>query len=268
MNGKVIIVTGASSGIGLAVAKEFASLGNKVVLAARNIDKLDSIVKELNNIGHDTIAVKTDVTKIQDCKKLIDTTISKYGRIDILVNNAGISMRALFVNVEVDVLHKLMDVNFWGTVYCTKFALPYLLESKGAIVGVSSVAGIQGLPGRTGYSASKFAMNGFLDTLRVENLKTGLHVMTLTAGFTQSEIRKRALTENGNEQGETPRNEEKHMTAEQVAKALIKALKRKKRHKILTVEGKLLAVLNRILPGMCDKGDYNSLAKEPNSPFK
>lgn len=268
MKDKVVIITGASSGIGLATAHEFAKIGAKVVLAARDFEKIKNIEECLTQNGYTALAVKTDVTVIEDCKNLVEKTVKKYGKIDILINNAGISMRSLFIDSDIEVLKKLMDVNFWGTVYCTKFALPYLINSKGSLVGVSSVAGFHGLPGRSGYSASKFAMHGFLETLRIENLKNGLHVMILSAGFTKSEIRKRALTSNGEPQGYTPRNEEKMMMPEEVAKAMIKAIKKKKRNKILTLEGQLIALCQRIIPRVVDKGAYNKLAKEPDSPFK
>ena len=187
---KVVIITGASSGIGEATAREFAKSGSKVVLAARSAARLSKIVGEIREANGDAIYVTTDVSIEDDCKNLINKTIEKYGTIHILVNNAGLSMRASFADVDLTVLHRLMDVNFWGTVYCTKYALPYLLEQKGSLVGVSSVAGFHGLPGRTGYSASKFAIHGFLETIRIENLKKGLHVMIIAPGFTTTEIRK------------------------------------------------------------------------------
>ncbi len=267
MKDKVVIVTGASSGIGLAIAKEIAGRGAKVVMAARSEDKLKKIESELRNKGLEAYAVRTDVRNKDDCRNLIEKTVEKYGKINILINNAGISMRALFANVEVEVLRQLMEVNFWGTVYCSKYALPYLLKSKGSLVGVSSLAGFQGLPGRTGYSASKFALHGLLETIRVENLKNGLHVMILTAGFTKSEIRKRALNKNGEPQGYTPRDEEKHMEPEKVAQAMIKALRKKKRHKIMTLEGQLLALFQRIIPTVCDRIAYRRLSREQDSPF-
>ncbi len=268
MKDKVVIVTGATSGIGLAITKEFAFRGSKVVLAARREEVLMQIVNDLNNNGYETYAVKTDVACLDDCKALIDKTIEKYGRLDILINNAGISMRALFVKTDFEVLKRLMDVNFWGTVYCTRYALPHLIKSKGSIIAISSIAGFQGLPGRSGYSASKFALHGFMETLRIENLKNGLHVMILCAGFTKSEIRKHALTADGSPQGFTPRVEDKMMMPEQVAKSLIGAIKKKKRIKILTVEGQLIALLQRIIPRVVDSVAFNRLAKEPDSPFK
>ena len=177
MQNKVVIITGASSGIGKALVYEFAKRGAKIAMGARNLDELHKIETDLKSRGVDALSVQTDVTREADCKNLIEKTVERFGKIDILVNNAGISMRALFEDLELDVIRRLMDVNFWGTVYCTKFALPYILKAKGSLVGIISVAGFLGLPGRTGYSASKFAVRGFLNTLRVENLKKGLHVL-------------------------------------------------------------------------------------------
>ena len=152
--GQTVVITGASSGIGRALAYEFAGRGANVVLGARHEEQLKSIAADLERFGIRTAVCATDVTKADDCRRLIDTAVEHFGGIDILICNAGISMRALFDDVELEVLHRLMDVNFWGTVYCTKFALPYIQQSHGSIVGVSSVAGLHGLPGRTGYSAS------------------------------------------------------------------------------------------------------------------
>ena len=186
LNGKVVVITGASSGIGAAMAREYAAMGAKVVLGARQGEVLQQMCNEIEAAGGKAAWCATDVTKQEDCQKLIQTAVDAFGGIDVLICNAGISMRALFDDLDLSVLHRLMDVNFWGTVYCTKYALPYLQQSKGSLVGISSVAGIHGLPGRTGYSASKFAMTGFLETIRVENLKKGLHVMVACPGFTAS----------------------------------------------------------------------------------
>jgi short-subunit dehydrogenase len=264
---KVVIVTGASSGIGEAVAREFAINGSKVVLAARSIEKLSRITEEIRQNNGEAIYIKTDVSIESDCKNLIDKCVEKYGSIDILVNNAGISMRAAFIDVDLKVLHRLMDVNFWGTVYCTKYALPFLLERKGSVIGVSSVAGFHGLPGRTGYSASKFAMHGFLETIRIENLRKGLHVMVIAPGFTATEVRKHALTSDGTEQGESPRNEKKLMSPEYVAKWVLKGIRKKKRNKLLTLDGKLTALFQRIVPGFVDWAYYLEMSREPKSPI-
>lgn len=269
MVNKVVIITGASSGIGLACAKEYARRGAAVSICARSADKLEVIKNELQSAGHRILATPADVSKEEDCKRLIENTVKEFGKIDILINNAGISMRSLFVDVDLEVMHKLMDVNFWGTVYCTKYALPYILQQKGSVVGVTSIAGFIGLPGRVGYSASKFAINGFLETIRVENLKTGLHVMVAAPGFTASNVRKAALTADGSAQGETPRHEEDMMSAEEVAVHMVKAINRRKRTLVLTfVEGKLTVFLRKWLPSLVDYFTYKFMAREPDSPFK
>jgi short-subunit dehydrogenase len=265
---KVVIVTGASSGIGEAVAREFAKNGSKVVLAARSDEKLAAITREIKALGYDAMYVRTDVSKEEDCRNLVERTIEKYGSIHILVNNAGISMRARFDDVDLGVLHKLMNVNFWGTVYCTKYALPFLVANKGSLIGVSSVAGFHGLPARTGYSASKFAMHGFLETIRIENLNRGLHVMIIAPGFTATEIRKHALNADGTEQGSSPLDEDSLKSPEFVAKWVLKGIRKKKRNKLLTLDGKLTALFQRILPEMVDRAYYNAFRKEPASPLK
>ena len=265
---KVVIVTGASSGIGEAIAREFAQKGSKVVLAARSESKLSEIAKEIIDSGGKAYIVKTDVSVESECKNLIDKTIEKYGTVNILVNNAGLSMRAAFIDVDLKVLHRLMDVNFWGTVYCTKYALPYLIENRGSLIGVSSVAGFHGLPGRTGYSASKFAIHGFLETIRIENLKKGLHVMIIAPGFTSTEIRRHALVANGTEQGESPRVEQDLMSPKYVARWVLKGIMKKKRNKLLTWDGKLTALFQRIIPTVVDWAYYYEMSKEPKSPLK
>jgi len=268
MEGKVVVITGASSGIGKALAFEFSGKGSKVVLGARNHDNLKKVADEINQQGGEAVYCVADVSNENDCKNLILTGVEKYGKIDILINNAGISMRATFNDLKLDVLKQLMDINFWGTVYCTKHALPFLLETKGSVVGVSSIAGLKGLPGRTGYSASKFAMNGFMETLRIENLKTGLHVLMAFPGFTASNIRNTALAADGSMQGESPRDEGKMMTAEEVANHIYKAVIKRKNRIILTSQGKLTFWINKFFPNWLDKQVYKHMAKEPDSPFK
>lgn len=268
MQGKVVIVTGASSGIGEALVHELAKRKAKIVAAARSIEKLNELQAQYQSAGIDIFPVQTDVTNVIDCENLINLTIQRFGKIDVLINNAGISMRAIFTETDLDVLHRLMNVNFWGTVNCTKFALPYLLDSKGSLVGVISIAGHVGLPGRTGYAASKFAVRGFLDTIRIEYLRKGLHVLVAAPGFTASNIRKSALTANGSEQGETPRNEDKMMSAERCAEIIIKGIIKRKRSIVMTfVEGKLTVFLGKWWPSLLDKLSLSHMAKEPNSPF-
>lgn len=266
--GKTAIVTGAGSGIGKALAEAFAEQGANVVIAARSVDKLEELATELRKKNVKVLVYSCDVSHEENCKGLVDITMSTFGRIDFLINNAGISMRELFVNATPEVLRRLMDVNFWGTVYCTKYALPYLLESKGSVTGVSSIAGFKGLPARTGYSASKFAMQGFLESLRIENLKTGLHVLIACPGFTASNIRNVALKGDGSAQGESPRDEASMMQPEEVALEILMAIHKRKNTLVLTTQGKLTVLLNKFFPKWMDGKVYETMAKEPDSPFK
>lgn len=262
---KVVVVTGASSGIGEALAREFSARGARVVAGARSLDKLEAVVAGLPMAG---LAVQCDVSKEEDCKRLIHRTAEMFGRIDVLVNNAGVSMRALFDDVDLEVLRRLMDTNFWGAVYCTKYALPFIQASRGSIVGISSVAGFHGLPGRTGYSASKYAMHGLLETVRVENLKKGVHVLIVAPGFTASNVRFSALTADGSRQGASPREEGKMMTAEEAALRIVRAVAKRKRTLLMDFDGKATRILKFFVPGLLDRLYYNHMAKEPDSPFK
>lgn len=268
MNDKVVVITGASSGIGKALAMEFAGRGASVVMAARNSERLEHAAAVVAAKNARVLSVVADVSSEHDCKALIDKTVDEFGRVDILINNAGISMRALFEDTSLDVIRKLMDINFWGTVYCTKYALPHLLAVKGSVAGVSSIAGYKGLPGRTGYSASKFAMHGFLETLRIENMKKGLHVLIACPGFTSSNIRNTALNGRGEQQGESPRDETGMMSPEEVAFHIANAIARRKDRLTLTFQGRLTVLLNKFFPKFMDKQVYNHMAKEPDSPFK
>jgi len=265
---KGVIVTGASSGIGRATALEFARHGSKMVLAARSAERLAELEREITALGAEVLSCLTDGAKEEECRRLIEKTVERFGTIHILINNAGISMRALFDDVDLAVLKRLMDVNFWGTVYCTKYALPYIVKNRGSIVGVSSTAGFHGLPGRTGYSASKFAIHGFLETIRIENLKEKLHVMIIAPGFTTSEVRKHALLADGTEQGNSPREEKKMMSPEFVARWILKGIRKKKRNKIMTWTGRFTALLQRIIPAVVDYAYYLEMKREPNSPLK
>ena len=266
---KVAIITGASSGIGRALAIQGAKNGYNLSLFARNITALTDLKAEIEQFSNVNILItQGDVSVQDDCLSLITNTIQEFEKIDFLINNAGISMRSLFKDVDLSVIESLMNTNFWGTVYCTKYALPYLLESKGSVVGVSSIAGFKGLPARTGYSASKFAMQGFLESLRVENLKTGLHVLIACPGYTASNIRNTALNDKGQQQGDTPLNESKLMSAEVVASEIWKAIEKRKSYLILTLQGKMAVFLNKISSKLTDILTYNVIKKEPNSPFR
>ena len=264
---KVIIVTGASSGIGLASARLFGSLGAKVVMAGCSYDKLCSLAPSVAPQER-VLCVKCDVSSEEDCKALVEQTVQRFGGIDILVNNAGLSMRAMFKDLDLKVIHKLMDVNFWGTVNCTKYALPYLLERKGQLVGVISIAGYSALPARTGYSSSKYAIRGFLDTIRIEHLKDGLGVLVFAPGYTSSNVRNAALTADGSAQGETPLDEDKLMSAEECARHLARGLARRKSQVILTGLGKATVWAHRLFPRLTDRLTYKYIARETASPFK
>ncbi|WP_316765531.1 SDR family oxidoreductase [Pedobacter frigiditerrae] len=262
---KVVVITGASSGIGKALAEELAKRGANVVLGARQYVTLCEITAELEaKYQVKALAVQCDVSKESDCEMLVKQTLITFGKIDVLINNAGLSMRALFNDVDLSVLKNLMDVNFWGTVYCTKYALPEILKTKGSIVAVSSIAGYRGLPGRTGYSASKFAMNGFMESLRTENLKTGVHVMVACPGFTTSNIRVAALAKDGSAHGETSMEEGKMMTSEAVAAIISDGIAERKRTLIMTGQGKLAVWVNKLFPAFADKKVFDLFAKEKN----
>ena len=265
LKNKTVIITGASSGIGKACAEEFARRGANLVLGARQYVTLCEITADLEQrYNIKAVAVQCDVSLEQDCEHLIKQAILTFSRIDVLINNAGLSMRALFKDLDLVVLRNLMDVNFWGTVYCTKYALPELLKNQGSVVGVSSIAGFRGLPGRTGYSASKFAMNGFLEALRVENLKTGLHVMIAAPGFTASNIRSTALAKDGSAHGETSMDEGKMMTSEEVASIIAEGVVNRKRTLVMTSQGKLAVLMNKLFPSWVDKKVYTLFTREKN----
>lgn len=248
---KVVAITGGTDGIGKALVGEFLARGAKVATCSRTSEKLAQLKMDLS--GKPLLALIADVSKEEDCKYFIEKTLEEFGHIDILINNAGISMRALFKDTELSTLKRLMDTNFWGTVYCTKFALESIIENKGTIVGVSSVAGYRGLPGRSGYSASKFAVNGWLEALRTELLETGVNVMWVCPGFTKSNIRNVALNKDAKPQGESPLNESKLMTSEECAKHIIKAIEKRRRTLVLTFTGKETVFMNRFFPALTDK---------------
>jgi short-subunit dehydrogenase len=266
---KTVIVTGASSGIGRALALEFARRGANVVMAARQYDVLVELGETIEkDFGVQTLSVSCDVSKETDCRNLVERSLETFGKIDVLINNAGISMRALFQQLDLSVLKTLMDVNFWGTVYCSKYALDSLLQTKGSLVSVSSIAGYRGLPGRTGYSASKFAIHGLMESLRVENLKTGLHVMIACPGFTASNIRNTALDVTGRQHGETSMDEGKMMTAGEVAFRIAEGVAKRRRNLVMTAQGKLAVMMNKIVPAWVDKKVFALFAKEKNPLIK
>ncbi|MRS62665.1 SDR family oxidoreductase [Larkinella terrae] len=268
MKDKVIVITGASSGIGKALAFAFGREQASIVICGRNLESLETVGAELRQNGINTLCIQADVSQEEDVKKLIDATIRQFGRLDILINNAGITMRSMLLDVDPNVIRQLMDINFMGTVYATRYALPHILKTKGSIVGISSIAGFRGLPVRSGYSASKFAMNGFLEALRTELLHSGVHVLLACPGFTTTNIRFSALNKDGQVAGETVRDESKMMSAEECADHILNAVKRRKRDLVLTTEGKFVVFMNKWFPRFMDRMVYNSLAKEKDSPLK
>lgn len=267
MKGKVVIITGGSSGIGKALAKEFGLRGSRVMITGRNGYNLEKAVTELTDKGVDVVGFRGDVGIEDDNRRMAEEAIEKFGTIDILVNNAGISMRALFEETDIDVVRRVMDTNFFGMVYATKYCMPEIIRNKGSIIGVSSIAGFRGLPGRTGYSASKFALNGFLEALRLELVPKGTHVLTACPGFTSTNIRIKALTKNGAAQNASPREETNMMSAEECAHHIYVATVKRRRTLVLTTQGKLTVFMNKLLPGLVDRVVFNFLSREPNSPF-
>jgi len=267
---KVVLITGASSGIGLALSWVAAKNNCNLMLTGRNQDALDNLKIEIHNrFPNSQVQILAgDISNEPFCHDLIKNCIQHFNKIDVLINNAGMSMRGLLNDTDLSVLKRLMDVNFWGAVYLTKYALPYLLQSQGSVIGVSSIAGFKGLPARTGYSSSKFALQGFLESLRNENHKTGLHVLIACPGYTESNIRKTALNANGEVQGETPLNESKLMSAEEVAEKIWQAYEKKSWYIIMTLQGKLAVWINKLWPRLADWLTYRVISKEPNSPFK
>ncbi|HYF31014.1 MAG TPA: SDR family oxidoreductase [Chitinophagaceae bacterium] len=248
---KVVVITGGTDGIGKALIDALVPLGAKIATCGRNYDKLYSLQMQYSNIV--LHAMVCDVSHEKECQRFIESTVNEFGGIDILINNAGISMRALVKDLEVDVIRKVMDVNFFGSVYCTKFALPYLIERQGSVVGVSSIAGYRGLPGRSGYSASKFALQGWLESLRTELLNDNVHVMWVCPGFTTSNIRHAALNKEGRPHGETSMDEGSMMPASEVAVRILDAIEKRKRTLVMTFTGKRTVFLNKFFPGLTDK---------------
>lgn len=268
MKDKVVIITGGSSGIGKALAQCFGSHGSRILITGRNAGDLEAAVTELQSEGIIVHGFVSDVSQEADNYRMAEAAIARYGRIDILINNAGITMRALFQDVDLSVIRKVMDINFFGALYATRACLPQIIEHRGSVIGISSIAGYRGLPARAGYSSSKFALNGFLEVLRTELMKTGVHVLTACPGFTTSNIRKRSLTKDGSLQGDSPRQEESMMSAEECAMHIYQATVKRKKILILTRQGKLAVFLNKWIPGFMDGIVYKTLAREADSPLK
>ena len=259
-NNKVVAVTGGSDGIGKALVEALLQKGAKVATCSRNHDKLYRLQRSFASFPlHTTV---TDVSDENECRRFIESTIKVFGGIDVLINNAGISMRSELKDVNVEVIKKVMEINFFGVVYCTHYALNSLIERKGTIVGVSSIAGYRGLPGRSGYSASKFALQGWLEAIRTELLESGVHVMWVCPGFTTSNIRNAALNSKGESQGESPMDENKMMSAEKCARIILHAIEKRKRTVVMTYTGKQTVFINKFFPAFADRMTRKFFYKE------
>src|SRR5436190_21550228 len=259
---KVVVVTGGTDGIGKGLVDLLISMGAKVATCGRNHDKLYRLQSEYPSADLHTMVA--DVSNENDCRRFLETTIKIFGGVDILINNAGISMRALLKDASTEVIRRVMDINFFGSVYCTKYALDSVIERKGTLVGVSSIAGYRGLPGRSGYSASKFALQGWLEAIRTELLDSGVHVMWVCPGFTTSNIRNAALNNRGEEQGESPMDESKLMSAEECARIILHAIEKRKRTVVMTMTGKRTVLLNKLFPAFADKMTRKFFYKDDN----
>ncbi|HEY0783335.1 MAG TPA: SDR family oxidoreductase [Thermoanaerobaculia bacterium] len=250
----VVIVTGASAGIGRELAVQLATQGARLALAARDGARLAEVAAECRQLGGQALAVPTDVADSVQCGALVAATVAAYGRVDTLINNAGISMWARFVDLhDLELFDRLLRVNYLGSVYCTHFALPHLLASRGRLVAVSSMTGRTGVPMRSGYAASKHAMTGFFDTLRIELAGTGVSVTVAYPDFVATEIRQRAFAVDGRPLGESPVRESEIMTAEVCARQIVAAAGARKREIVQSARGRVGLWLKVVAPGLVDR---------------
>ena len=253
MKNKVVVITGGASGIGAALAEKFGQEESKIALLDVDENALKAVEQGFLARGVDVIARKCDVPREEDCNQAIQAVLQRYGGIDVLINNAGVTQISLFQDTPVSVLRRVMEVNFFGAMYCAKAALESLIERKGMIIVISSIAGVAPLMGRTGYSASKHALHGFFESLRSELLPHGVHVMMACPGFTRTQLQSRALHRAKNQ----PRKEEdavgKQANPEEVAGAIYRGALKRKRLLILTPVGKLSYYLNKFTPALYER---------------
>ncbi len=255
---KTIVITGASDGIGAELARQLAHSqreGLALVLAARNEALLTEVAAQCRVHGANAIVIKTDVSDQAQCRQLVTASMDHFGRIDALINNAGISAQALLDDVvpgDMGWYEDLMRVNLWGSVWCTHAALPYLKQSRGSIVAVSSLAGLFGVPGRTAYCASKFAMTGFFEALRVELKPSGVSVTTAYPGVVATQIRHRGLNAAGEPAGASGLREDNVMSVETCARLILDGMQKRKREVVMTPKGKLGRWLKLLTPGIVE----------------
>lgn len=256
----VTIITGASSGIGEALAYQMAQQGAWLALAGRNEPRLESVSEKCRSLGGKSLCIPADVTDPEQCRRLVEQTVHAYGRIDTLINNAGITMWARFEEVQdLSIFEQIMRTNYLGSVYCTYYALSYLKQTHGRLVAISSMTGKAGVPTRSGYAASKHAMVGFFDTLRIELAPYGVTVTIIYPDFVKTETRVRALGPDGKSIGKSPVHEEKVMTAEECARLALNVIARRQREDIQTLRGKFGQWLKLIAPGMVDQIARNAI---------
>ena len=265
---KTIVITGASDGIGAEMARQLARSGGgevALVLAARNEALLAEVAAQCAAQGAQTLVVKTDVSDPAQCRQLVARAVDSFGGIDALINNAGISAQALFGEVKTDDLgwyEDLMRINLWGSVWCTHAALPYLKARRGSILAVSSLAGLIGVPGRTAYSASKFAMTGFFEALRAELKTAGVSVTTAYPGVVATQIRYRGFNAAGRPAGASGLKEDDAMSVETCARLIIEGMQRREREVVMTTKGKLGRWLKLLAPGAVEKMALAALKDE------
>jgi short-subunit dehydrogenase len=250
---KVVVITGASSGIGRELATRLAAQEAKLALAARRTERLEAVKTECEQRGGQAIAVPADVTEPVQCEHLVRKTVEQFGGLDILVNNAGISMWAYFDEVtDLSIFEQIMRVNYLGSVYCTYYALPHLKASRGQIVGVSSLTGKNGVPTRSGYAASKHAMVGFFDTLRIELADDGVAVTMIYPDFVATETRARAFGPDGLPLGESPVREKEIMTVEECVDLMLPAIQKRKRELVMSLRAKVGQYIKPFAPKLID----------------
>jgi short-subunit dehydrogenase len=254
MKDKVLVITGASKGIGAELARQLGAKGARLVLAARSEKELEAVAADCRKAGASVVTVKADVTNDRDCQAIISGAVVAFGRLDVLVNNAGATMWARFEDIDdMSILKRIMDVNYMGAVYCTKHALPHLRDTKGLIVGISSLAGRTGVPTRTGYSAAKHAMVGFFDSLRIELDGTGVGVTMIYPGFVATGIRENATGPDGKPILVSPVKEGEVMSVEDCARRIVGAMERREREVVMTARGKIGLFLKLFAPSLIDR---------------
>jgi short-subunit dehydrogenase len=254
MKGNVVVITGASKGIGAELARRLAAKGAKLVLAARNETELEAVAGECRKLGASVVCVRADVAVERDCQAIVSGAIVAFGRLDTLVNNAGATMWARFEDVDdMSILAGLMQVNYMGAVYCTKHALPHLKESRGRIVGIASLTGLVGVPTRSGYAAAKHAMRGFFDSLRIELADSGVTVTMVYPGFVATGIRVNASGPDGKPALVDPVKEGDVMGLAECVTRIVKAIERREREVVMTARGKIGLWLKLIAPSLIDR---------------